>query len=528
MKLSKRKKHMKTKSKATSKATRRQHSSYTSTFSTSSPSSFYPIDISNQYSHELISSKDIGNNLYLKKLLVKRPSRDPEVNVTWDFNRLRQAILKYISPRLYGWYHENTSSCGNSTYAAIEAYNKIRITPNYLNANKTVSMTKDIVLHSKALGTTEFSVPCPFFTAPYGCASEYGGKSNEIDTLLGTIHAGGIYTIACLTEYNLEYLAAILKKNSREKPPFFMFQLYLTGDNDINISLIERAKACGVSVIMITMDTGSNNHGGIGLLENQADLTFSRNFCGNLYADPVFNIKCYEHTRCVGTKDRTILQVVADHTKLTVNKLLKSYDATKSFDFAKQIQGQGMGNLNVVTDPSSAEYTLSLYNAADICHSPKTLCKYVPSRAVTKGIPLIVKGCISVRNALEVQKANADGIYVSNHGGRFTYNSVAPLDILNDIRVAVKKVHPHFGVWFDGGIRNGQDIFTAYTQGAEFVGVGRPIIYACVLYGQPGVSSITKKMSFELEGQCKICGQNDLNHYDKLKQNVITDKERGI
>ena len=82
----------------------------------------------------------------------------------------------------------------------------------------------------------------------------------------------------------------------------------------------------------------------------------------------------------------------------------------------------------------------------------------------------------------------------------------------------------NFGVWLDGGIRNGQDIFTAYTQGAEFVGIGRPIIYACVLYGEPGVSSITKKMAFELESQCRICGQNDLNDYEKLKENVITDK----
>lgn len=484
----------------------------------------YPIDISKEYSQELISSTDIGNNLYLKKLLVKRPSNDPEVNVTWDFNRLRQGILKYISPRLFGWYHENTSSCGNSTYAAIEAFNKIRITPNYLNANKTVSMKKDLVLHSKSLGTTKFNVSCPFFTAPYGCASEYGGKSNEIDTMLGTIKAGGIYTLACLTEYNLEYLVDILKTNSREKEPFYMFQLYLTGDNDINISLIERAKVCGVAVIMITIDTGSNNHGGIGLLENQADLTFSRNFCGNLYADPVFNIKCFNHCKCVGTKNRDILQIVAKHTSESVENLLKCFDATKSFDFAKQIQGQGMGNLNVTTDKKDKAYTLSLQNVANICHSSKPLCRFVKRPSITKGFPLVVKGCISVQNALEVQKANADCIYVSNHGGRFTYNSVAPLDIVHEIRVAVKKVNPHFGVWFDGGIRNGQDIFTAYTQGAEFVGVGRPIIYACVLYGQPGVSSITKKMSFELEGQCKICGQNDLNDYQRLRQNVITDK----
>lgn len=490
----------------------------------------YPIDISKEYSNQLTTTNDSAVNLYLKKLLYKKPSKDQEINVPWDFEKLRQGILKLISPRLYGWYHENTSSCGNSTYAAIEAFNKIRITPNYLNADKSLSMIKKITLHSNALGISHFNVKMPFFTAPYGCASEYGGKSNEIDTMLGTINADGIYTIACLTEYSLEYLVDILQRNSQNKNdsssnnhPFYMFQLYLTGDNEINISLIERAKVCGVSVIMITMDTGSNNHGGIGLLENQADLTFSRNFCGNLYADPVFNIKLFKAKNCVATKETSVLEVVANNLGVSINQLTNAFDATVSFDYAKEIQGKGMGNLNVCQDTKSDLFTLSLNNIAQICHSSKPLCRYV-KRNISKGLPMVVKGCVSVKNALQVQKANADGIYVSNHGGRFTYNSVAPIDILNDIRSAVKKVNKNFGVWFDGGIRNGQDIFTAYTQGAEFVGIGRPIIYACVLYGQPGVSSITKKLKFELEGQCKICGQNDLNDYKNLRENVITDK----
>jgi hypothetical protein len=214
------------------------------------------------------------------------------VHLHYDvFHDIIPEILNTISPKLYGWYHENTSSCGNSTYTAIEAFSKIKITPDYLNSNKNVSLVKNVTLHSGELGITKFKCKSPFFTAPYGCASEYGGKSNEISTMLGTIKAGGIYTFACLTEYNLEYLVNIFKKNNKDLKPFYMFQLYLTGDNDINISLIERAKVCDVSVIMITIDTGSNNHGGIGLLENQSDLTFQRNFCGNLFHDPVFNIK---------------------------------------------------------------------------------------------------------------------------------------------------------------------------------------------------------------------------------------------
>jgi len=478
----------------------------------------YPIDLSKEFLTKLVNSDNLGANLYNKKLTYNKPSADEEVNVTWDFMKLRQGILDTISKRLYGWYHENTSSAGNSTFDAIEAYSKIKIIPNYLNPDKNISLEKNIILHSNELGVSKFVSKCPFFTAPYGCASEYGGKSNEVSTMLGTIKADGIYTIACLTEYNLEYLVDILKENTKESNPFYMFQLYLTGDNDINISLIERAKMCDVSVIMITIDTGANNHGGVGLLENQSDLTFQRNFCGNLFYDPVFNIKCYKEKKCVGTKDKSVLSVVSENLNVPIDTLVSSYSFADSFDYAKAVQGGGMGAENV-TNENSKNYDLSIKNIASICHSSKSLCKYV-KRKITKGMPMVVKGCVSVENALEVQKANADGIYVSNHGGRFIYNSVAPLNIVTDIRNAVKKVNKDFGVWLDGGIRNGQDVLTAYTQGAEFVGVGRPIIYACVLYGEPGVSSTTKKLRFELEGQCKLCGQNDLNDYNKLKKNV--------
>ena len=460
-------------------------------------------NLSESYYNKLISSPNEPNNLYLKKLTYKLTNENSEVNVTWDFYKMQKEITKKIPISLYGWYHEFTSSAGNSTFKAIESFKKYVLKANYLNTNKQVSMERHVQLHSKKLGTSKFVCKSPFFTAPYGCASEYGGKSDEIKTMVGTLKGGGIYTLGCLSKYPVEHMTNVLKMV--EPQAFFMYQLYLTGDDELNISLIERAKSCGASVIMVTIDTGSNNHGGIGLLEAQSDLTFERNFCGNLFEDPVFNIKCYQHHKCVGTKNKSVLSIVSKHVKQSVETLQKSYTYNQSFDYAKQLQGQGMGNVG----PEKIKHI------ADLCHSSTSLCKYV-SRKV-KGIPLVIKGVISVENALQLQKCDVDGIYVSNHGGRFMFNSVPPLDILSEIRTAVKKVHPHFGVWFDGGIRYGQDILTAYVKGAEFVGIGRPIIYSCVLYGEKGVSSTTKKMLFELEGQCKMCGLNDLNNYSILK-----------
>ncbi len=132
----------------------------------------FPIDISKDLQKTMTNTGNLGNDLYVKKLIFDK-SKVKEVNVTWDFENLKQGILSKISPRLYSWYHENTSSAGDSTFAAINSYLQYRFLPNYLNP-KPFSINKEITLHSTDLGITKINSIIPFFTAPYGCASEYG------------------------------------------------------------------------------------------------------------------------------------------------------------------------------------------------------------------------------------------------------------------------------------------------------------------------------------------------------------------
>jgi isopentenyl diphosphate isomerase/L-lactate dehydrogenase-like FMN-dependent dehydrogenase len=60
----------------------------------------------------------------------------------------------------------------------------------------------------------------------------------------------------------------------------------------------------------------------------------------------------------------------------------------------------------------------------------------------------------------------------------------------------------------------------AYAKGAEFVGIGRPVIYSNVLYGKDGVSATLKHLLYFMKEQAKICGINDLDNYTKLKKIV--------
>jgi isopentenyl diphosphate isomerase/L-lactate dehydrogenase-like FMN-dependent dehydrogenase len=119
---------------------------------------------------------------------------------------------------------------------------------------------------------------------------------------------------------------------------------------------------------------------------------------------------------------------------------------------------------------------------------------------------LAVKGVMSVEDARQCQESGADAAYVSNHGGRFVFNSIAPIDVLPEIRKAVKKKDRHFGVWFDSGIRSAADVLIAYARGAEFVGIGRPVIYACVDNGRGGVRQVLQGLLYTLRDQSRLCG----------------------
>jgi len=436
-----------------------------------------------------------------------------EIDVEWDFNLLSDKLKKTIPDTLSNWYDES-SSAGKSVENLKKSFLNYKFIPNYLHFPKTFDYSRKLNLYSKDLGLTILKSIMPIFIAPYGCASTYGGKSDDMNNVMASNEVKVPYSIPALSKYPIENLCEKLSTDM-----FHIFQLYMTADNDINISIIERAKECGVSVIILTIDAGVS-HGGNPMIKTGSDITFSRSGFGNLINDKVFNIKCYENIGCVATKDKHILNSISKYLNVSTEKLLSKYNETKSFGYARKVQLGGMSRQNASQDKNSEEYTWSVDNISKICHSKKSLSKYF-KYDFNKGIPLIVKGILTKENASEAIKCGADGIYVTAHGGRFLHDCVAPIDVLSDIRDHVKKINKNIGVWFDSGIRNGADILVAYARGAEFVGIGRPVIFSNVLYGKDGVSATLKHLLYFLKEQAVICGINNLNDYSKMKKILV-------
>lgn len=98
--------------------------------------------------------------------------------------------------------------------------------------------------------------------------------------------------------------------------------------------------------------------------------------------------------------------------------------------------------------------------------------------------PLVVKGLLSVEDALQAQHAGADGVVLSNHGGRQLDGAISPMHVLEDV---VAAVGPSYPVLVDGGFRRGSDVLKAIALGARLVLVGRPFNYAAAVAGEAGV-----------------------------------------
>jgi L-lactate dehydrogenase (cytochrome) len=126
-------------------------------------------------------------------------------------------------------------------------------------------------------------------------------------------------------------------------------------------------------------------------------------------------------------------------------------------------------------------------------------------RRLWKG-PLVIKGILDKADAIASRDAGADGIIVSNHGGRQLDGAVAALRVLPGIAAACSEIP----VMIDGGVRRGTDVLKALALGAKCVFVGRPFGYAAAVAGAAGVSHAIGLLSAEVDRDMAMLGIPDL------------------
>ena len=216
------------------------------------------------------------------------------------------------------------------------------------------------------------------------------------------------------------------------------FQLYTPRDKDVAASLVSRAEAAGYKALVVTLDTWVTGW-------RPRDLNVS-NFpqlrgavLTNYFVDPAFR------------------KLLAKPPEEDPRAAIGAWGAT----FGKVLTWDDLPWL----------------------------------RSLTK-LPIVLKGICHPDDARRALDCGADGIYVSNHGGRQANGGIAAIDMLPDV---VEAVWGRVPVLFDSGVRSGSDAVKAIALGADAVGIGRPYSYGLALGGAEGAAHVLKSILAETD-----------------------------
>jgi len=120
---------------------------------------------------------------------------------------------------------------------------------------------------------------------------------------------------------------------------------------------------------------------------------------------------------------------------------------------------------------------------------------------------IVAKGVLDPRDAVELKSRGADAIQVSSHGGRQMESSVLPIHALPTIRQAVG---PDFPVFFDSGVRTGEDVLKVLALGADFAFFGRPLQFSIAARQERGLAEFWEGVRTELSLSLAMLGLTDV------------------
>jgi L-lactate dehydrogenase (cytochrome) len=252
--------------------------------------------------------------------------------------------------------------------------------------------------------------------------------------------------------------------------PHAWFQAYLPGGDDKIVALIDRVERAGFLTLMITVDTPVYAN-----RENNIRAGFSTPLRPNLRLawDGITRPRWL-----AGNLVRTLLRHGMPH-----------------FENSFATRGAPIIARNVLRDFTGKDHL----NWAHL----ELIRKRWKGR-------LVVKGIMHPEDARIARETGAEGVIVSNHGGRQLDSTVSPLRVLP----AVVAVAGDMTVMMDSGIRRGTDVLKALALGARFVFVGRPFNYAATVAGEAGVRHAVEILGGEVNRGMAQLGINSLDELE--------------
>ncbi|KQQ35511.1 2-hydroxy-acid oxidase [Rhizobium sp. Leaf306] len=362
-----------------------------------------------------------------------------------DFELLAK---RHLPAPLFG-YIAGASETNASLRMNEAAFREISLTPRVLR-NVSTRTTKTILFGE------EWSAP--FGIAPMGISALIAYRGDLV--LAQAAQDAGIAMI--MSGSSLIRLEEII-----EAAPRSWFQAYLPGEPDRIDGLIDRVASAGYKTLVLTVDTAV-----LANRENNIRAGFSTPLRPSLrlawqgMTHPAWTI---------GTFARTILNYGIPH-----------------FENSYATRGAPIIASNVMRDFGKKDHL-------SWDHFSRIRQRWTGN--------LVVKGILHPEDAAIAAERGADGIIVSNHGGRQLDGAIAPMKALPAI---VDRVGSETVVMIDGGIRRGTDIAKALAIGAKFVFVGRPFLYAAAVGSKNGVAKAASILADELHRNMGLLGVTEI------------------
>lgn len=362
-----------------------------------------------------------------------------------DFER---AAERYLPRMIYG-YVSGAVETGAGLREARQAYADLALVPRTL---------MDVAGRTQVRELFGRPYASPVGIAPLGGAAMVAYRAD----LALAAAARSAHIPMILSASSLIKLEDVYREN-----PDAWFQAYLAGHQPRIDAMIDRVAAAGFGTLVVTADTPVP-----GNRENNVRSGFSM----PLRVTPKVALDSLLHPRwLVGTVGRTFLNHGVPH--------FENMDST---------QGPPMLSRDFVRNMNSRDQL--------------AWCHVEAIRRRWKG-KLVIKGLLAASDVRTARQLGADGVIISNHGGRQLDCAMAPIRALPEIRAEAEGM----AVMIDGGIRRGTDVIKALALGADFVFLGRPFLYAASLGGSEGVQHAIRLLYDEIHRDMALMGLRTLN-----------------
>lgn len=321
---------------------------------------------------------------------------------------------------------------------------------------------RDVSARSQAIELFGTTYASPFGIAPMGLAALTAFDGDRV-LALAAAKAGIPFVLSATSLTPLERVI--------EAAPGSWFQAYLPGEDVRIVALLERVRAAGYGTLVVTVDLPV-----AGNRENNIRAGFS-------------------------TPLRPSVRLIWDgmlRPRWLMGTMLRT------------LFTQGMPHF----ENSFAERGAPLLSskvARDFSNRAQFSWRHIERiRDLWKG-KLVLKGILSPEDAALAKKTGADGLIVSNHGGRQLDGAVSALRVLT----SVIREAGDMTVMMDGGIRRGSDVIKALALGARCVFVGRPFNFAASVGSEAGVLHAIELLRSEVDRNLAMLGIDRISGIDR-------------